>query len=129
MDLIETLKHEEGFSGVPYIDTEGFETIGFGTKLPISAEEAETILVSRFNKFKLEIQASLKHLNIEDEAWDVLYLMAYQLGVNGLLKFKKMINALESQNYYQASLEMADSQWKRQTPERAKRLITKMQGL
>lgn len=129
MDLIEILKHEEGFSGSPYIDTEGFETIGFGSKLPIDTEEAEMLLIKRLDKFKLEVQHSLSQLYIEPEAWDILYAMAYQLGTGGLLKFKKMISALEKQNYVEASRQMLDSRWAKQTPNRATRMAQLMEEI
>ena len=101
--LTDILEVEEGFNGDMYFDTEGFATIGFGTKLPITNEEGRLLLEHRLNKIKIEVDTALSHLQIEDDAWDVLYLMAYQMGVGGLLKFQKMISALERQDYEEAS--------------------------
>lgn len=36
MSLIEEIKQEEGFSGTVYKCTEGFDTVGYGTKLPLT---------------------------------------------------------------------------------------------
>lgn len=124
--MIEILKREEGFNGDMYFDTEGFKTIGYGTKLPISEEEGQLLLEFRLNKIKRDVDEALSHLQIEDDAWDVLYLMAYQMGVGGLLKFKKMISALERQDYEEASRQMLLSKWAKQTPNRAKRMAKMM---
>lgn len=129
MNLIEDIKQEEGFKGVVYKCTEGFDTIGYGTRLPITREEATLLLEYRLSKTMSGIKSSLYHLNIHDEAWDILYNMAYQLGIGGLLKFKKMIKALENQDYYNASIEMKSSLWAKQTPNRANRLIERMINL
>ena len=48
--------------------------------------------------------------------------MCYQLGLGGFSKFKKTISYLEKENYLEASKEMLDSKWAKQTPNRAKKL-------
>lgn len=127
--IIEDLKHDEGFRGNPYTDTEGNLTIGYGTKLPLSRKEAEVLLKMRLDETIEDVNSRLSHLNIRKEAWDILYNMAYQLGVGGLLKFKKMLKALEKQDYKTAAKEGLDSLWARQTPNRARRLMAKMERL
>lgn len=129
MNLIEDLKQEEGFEGVVYKCSEGFDTIGYGTRLPITKEEATLLLEYRLNKTISAVKSSLYYLNIRDEAWDILYHLAYQIGLGGLLKFKRMIAALENQDYYNASIEMKSSLWAKQTPNRANRLIDRMINL
>ena len=47
--------------------------------------------------------------------------MAYQIGVNGLLKFKKMISAIEFGDWEEAERQALDSKWAKQTPARAHR--------
>ena len=44
---IARIKIEEGFRGEVYDDTRGFATIGFGTLLPITENEAEWLLRHR----------------------------------------------------------------------------------
>lgn len=127
--LIADIKSEEGFSGVCYTDTEGFETIGYGTKTPITKEEAELLLRNRLKDTVNKVNVSYSHLDITDEAWDILYNMAYQLGVNGLGKFKKMLDALYNNDYIEASKEGRDSLWYRQTPNRAERLMDRMERI
>ena len=48
--------------------------------------------------------------------------MCYQLGLKGFSKFKKTIYLLETEQYDEASVEMLDSLWAKQTPNRAKEL-------
>ena len=129
MSLIEDIKQEEGFKGMPYTCSEGFLTCGYGTRLPITKEEATLLLEYRLSKTISGVKSSLHHLNIHDEAWDILYHLAYQIGLGGLLKFKRMIAALENQDYYNASIEMKSSLWAKQTPNRANRLIDRMINL
>jgi len=129
VDLINILKQEEGFRGMTYVDTKGHLTVGYGTKLPLTEYEATMLLEYRFNKIKQELEAELSFLNIEQDAWDVLYLMAYQLGVAGVMKFKKMIEALKKQNYKEASKQMRDSLWYGQTTNRAERMAKMMEEI
>jgi lysozyme len=129
MKLKEQIKKEEGFRGYQYDDHLGNPTIGYGTLLPLTEQEAELLLNHRLNIFVSNVKSSLYNLNIKDEAWTILYHMAYQIGVGGLLKFKNMIKALENQDYKTASKEMLDSKWAIQTPNRAKRLSEQMESL
>lgn len=127
--LLEDIKREEGYRGYQYDDHLGNPTIGYGTLLPLSEEESELILSHRLNRFISNVKSSLYDLDIKDEAWEILFHMAYQMGVGGLLKFKNMIKALRDQDYKTASIEMLDSRWAKQTPNRANRLSNKMREL
>ena len=53
---------------------------------------------------------------------DVIYEMCYQMGVTGVSKFKKTLAYLENEEFKKASIEMLDSRWARQTPNRARKL-------
>lgn len=129
MSLIEDIRDEEGFRQFPYRCTEGKLSIGYGFNLDdvgLSREEADLVLVYRVERLTSQVKSSLYKLDIDDKAWEILYHMSYQLGLNGLLEFKKMIEALEDQDYKKASEEMLRSLWYKQTPNRAKRLSDKM---
>ena len=129
MSLIEDIKQEEGFSGTVYKCTEGFDTVGYGSRMPITKEEAELLLEHRLKAMKAQLTSYLYDLDIKQEAWDILFNLAYQLGVNGVLKFKKMIEALRVKNYKEASKQGLDSLWAKQTPQRANRLMKRMSEL
>ena len=127
--LIDDIKQEEGFKGIVYKCTEGFDTIGYGTRLPLSEKEAEMILEYRLNILKANLSSSLYMLDIDKKAWDILYNMVYQMGVKGVLNFKNMIKALEAKDYKRAGDEMLDSKWAKQTPARANRLSKAMKAI
>ena len=129
--VIEELKQDEGFEGMPYEDSLGIPTIGYGIKLPLSEEEAEILLKHRLDKKILEISEKEPFfLDLPETAQEIIANMAYQLGVGGVLRFKKMWEALKNRDYQKAADEMLDSNWAReQTPNRAKRLAEIMRSL
>jgi lysozyme len=57
---------------------------------------------------------------------DVLMEMCYQLGVTGVSKFKKTVAYLQNKEFKNASIEMLDSRWAKQTPNRAKELSNRV---
>jgi lysozyme len=52
--------------------------------------------------------------------------MAFQMGVDGLLKFKNTLELIKNGKYKEASDAMLDSLWAKQTPNRASRLSAQM---
>jgi len=125
--IIENIKRHEGFRGEVYRDTLGFNTIGYGTKLPLSKKEASVLLEMRLKEKTKELEEKEPFINsLPLDKQSILVEMSYQLGVNGVLKFKKMWVALKNSDYKIAALEMLDSRWHIQTPRRAKELSDKM---
>ena len=127
---------EEGFRDKPYYDHLRFPTVGYGRLLgpkdtPLSVyqgpiyEKSESVwlechIEETINKI---LNSSIKdaYLNCNEVRQSVLVSMAYQMGVSGLAKFKKTIEFIESDLFDCAAIEMGDSQWADQTPERAER--------
>jgi lysozyme len=64
--------------------------------------------------------------DIDEQAEEILIEMVFQLGKNGVSKFKNMWKALAELNYVGASYEMLDSRWAKQTPNRAKAMAKTM---
>ena len=60
---------------------------------------------------------------------DVVTEMCYQLGVTGFSKFKKTIAYLQNKEWRNASIEMLDSRWAKQTPNRAKEMSNRVKKL
>ncbi len=131
--LAQEVKDEEdrNFSsgGKVYIDTEGFDTIGYGTKLPLSEAECDALMRMRLKPTVDQVDVYFNYLKIDDVAWNILYGMAYQMGITGLSKFKNMLIALQEQDYQTAASEMRDSRWYNQTKNRAERLASRMEGI
>ena len=67
--------------------------------------------------------------DVDDTAKGVIVNMCYQLGLSGFSKFKKTIYLLETEQYEDASVEMLDSLWAKQTPNRAKELSETLRGI
>lgn len=129
MSIIEDLKRHEGFRELPYKDTEGFLTIGYGLNIDagITKEEAEMILVSRVVKIKNKLSTLIPSWNTLNGArQDVLINMAYNIGIDGLLKFKRMLARLNDRNYEEAAQEMKASKWAVQVKTRSTELIETM---
>ena len=123
MSLLERIKHHEGYRSKVYKCTEGYDTIGYGfaiKDLEFDEEIAELILIRKLDKLMNRINKTFHWWRTaEEEAKNVVVEMCYQLGVSGFSKFKKTIDYLEKKQYAKASVEMLDSKWANQTPNRA----------
>ena len=116
---VRMLKAQEGFRGLPYPDAGG-QSVGFGTHLPLTAAEGELLLVSRLGRTEHELAARwAPYADQPEHIKQALSLMAYQLGVEGELQFKKMLGCLERGDTRCAAREALDSLWEHQTPGRA----------
>ena len=140
-ELSNSVKLSEGFKNRIYQDTEGFDTIGWGHKVvpgdPFKPgiEYTEEDLQAVFDKDLRKAIAQMKQLceqnNIKDlpeTAEHVLTEMCFQLGMNGVSKFRNMIKALQEANFIGASYEMLVSKWNKQTPNRCKKLADLMKS-
>lgn len=124
--IVESIVKHEGYEPQVYKCTQNFDTIGYGfaiKDLKLSKEVCDLILKEKIDKIINRLQSNLAYFDhLPDEAKVVLVNMAYQLGVSGLLKFKKTLKAFEMRMWSDASKEMLDSLWARQTPNRANEL-------
>ena len=117
----------EGFVDHVYKDSRGLDTIGYGTLMPLSKEECKLLLVHRLDKMKNNLADKKPEIQLlNKDKQDVLYEMAYQMGVSGVLKFKNMWKAIEDDDYEEAGTQMLDSRWAKQTPSRAQELAERM---
>ena len=131
MDIYEQLKRDEGFSPTPYKCTEGFLTIGYGRNLennPISEKEASDMLLKDVWKVFVPLAEIGLVDKFDNPRQSVFINMAFQMGVSGLLKFKKTINYYQNGDYESCAKEMLDSKWAKQTPNRANRLSEQMRS-
>ena len=125
-DIVEDIKRHEGFRSTVYKCSEEFDTIGYGfaiKDLVIDEDIADLILMRKLDKLQERIASVFGwFFNSPQEIKDVVVNMCYQLGLTGFLKFKKTIYLLETEQYEDASLEMLNSLWAKQTPSRAREL-------
>lgn len=122
--LANYITRNEGFSPTPYKDTEGILTVGIGFNLEegFTLEECKLILRHRIGKLINELCDRVPvYIDVCAVRKMVLIDMAYNLGVNRLLKFRKMLAAMERRDYEEAAKELLDSRYAAQVKGRAKR--------
>jgi len=152
LSIEEQLRYDEGCKLTIYRDTEGKYTIGVGhlisnnpnipktqaialldkelnrsTQGSITSSEASYL----FRKDLAAIQTGIAHSSFYDVykgldpvRQSAIQNMCFQLGILGVSKFRKLWAALARQDYQTAYKEGLDSNWNRQTPNRAKRVMT-----
>ena len=128
-DVLAPLMRDEGWRPKPYRCTAGALTIGFGTNLDagISEDEGLFLLENRVSKVILALKDALPWFDALDAVRQgVLVQMAYQMGVEGLLKFRRTLAAVERGDFATAADYMLQSLWAKQTPARALRLSQQM---
>ena len=130
MSLIESIKKHEGFVPTVYKDSLGIDTIGYGftiKDLELDEDICEIILERKLKELETRVNLKFKwFMYMPQEIKDVVMEMCYQLGVGGVSKFKKTIAYLQNKQWEEASVEMLDSLWAKQTPNRAKELSNRV---
>ena len=126
MSLIDNIKASEGFRPTVYKCTAGVDTIGFGfaiKDLHLDEDIATMILERKVADLKLRVQQKFSFIDdLPEDIQDVMIEMVFQLGLTGFSRFKRTIKYLEDKDFKSASVEMLDSKWAKQTPNRAKKL-------
>lgn len=119
---------EEGFRTKRYVCSEGYPTIGIGHKL-LKNEKFITISKEHvFELFKKDIDIARKDANkyswfkyLNEPRQAIILSMIFQLGAKGFADFKQTIRYIELEQFNAVANEMLDSDWAKQTPNRAKR--------
>jgi lysozyme len=128
--MIRQLRLHEGERLKPYRCTAGKLTIGVGRNLEdrgITAEESAMLLANDIAAVERELQRALPWVTKLDEVRQrVLLDMAFNLGIVGLLNFKRTLAAVQAGQYQQAATMMLDSRWAGQVGKRAERLSRMM---
>ena len=136
------LKTDEGFKRKCYLCTAGHNTAGYGYNLDanplklssveihyalkngIPEVEAERLLKLMVAQCQKELEQHFHWFaNLNEVRRGALINMTYNLGINGLLKFKKFLGFLEAGDYDQASQAGIKSLWAKQVKGRAERLM------
>ena len=116
------IKRHEGEVLTPYKDTQGILTIGVGHNLEHGISAAASDFIFKEDVDKAEALLSAKcpvFAQLDANRQIVLLDLCFNLGINGLLSFKKMLNALAVKNYQQAAKELMNSRYAKQVPVRA----------
>lgn len=124
--ITETLKRHEGVKLKPYQCTSGKLTIGCGRNLEdkgISEYEALMMLHCDILESEKDVLKNIDfYKSLNDARQEVLVNMCFNLGISGLLGFKKFLSYLSKKDYKNAASEMLKSTWANQVGDRAKEL-------
>ena len=135
--LIESVKKHEGFKDHVYLDSLSKRTVGYGHLCvedhwedgkKYDKEYLEDILEKDLQGAIDQAHDMCQGMEISDDAKSIICEMIFQLGGNGVSKFKNMWKALKENppNYKEAAVQMLDSRWAKQTPNRAKEMAGHM---
>lgn len=135
-DLLKKLLiKEEGIRLSAYTDHLGYWTIGIGRLIDarksgsITLSEALYLLDNDIKRVTDQLEAALPWTLLLDEVRKaVLVSMAFQMGIDGLLKFRNTLRAVEEGRWADAAAGMRSSLWHRQTPGRAERAARAMES-
>ena len=132
-NLKKRIKLNEGFSSTPYKDQLGYLTIGYGhlilsnenilLKKKIHKKKLEEIFEKDFKKALSGFNNTFKSFILNKKETELLIEMIFQLGIKGCLKFKNLIKNMKKRNKHLVCLDMMDSLWYKQTPNRVRNLI------
>jgi lysozyme len=132
-NLEDQLRRDEGEKLSAYQDNLGYWTIGVGRLIDVrkggglTKEESAYLLNNDICRKSREVKDALPWFGKLDEVRQgVLLNMAFQLGTEGMLKFKNTLAMIEAGRYEAAAESMRNSLWANQTPARADRLATQM---
>ena len=138
--LREELKEDEGCKYEIYLDHLGLPTFGIGHLVTEWDQEYEKevgteVSEERVNNcFVADIHGTIKDCNIlysnfseiPGEVQLILANMMFNLGRPRLSKFVRMREAVNKGDWQEAKIQMLDSKWAKQVPNRANRLSERM---
>ncbi len=138
--LKKQLIEDEGVRLKVYKDSLGYPTVGVGhfVRPADMLHVGDTITQEQCGIFfDYDLARTVVACKRELDGWEqfpgevqeILANMAYNLGVTGLLKFKRTLSLIRSQAYHEAADALVASLWYRQVGNRAKRLVARLRAL
>ena len=129
--LRQRLIDDEGLRLKVYRCTAGALTIGVGHNLDAKGI-SQAIAMQMLDEDIEDAIAGAKQLvtnydELSDPRKVVLCSMVFQMGLDGMKKWKNTLRAIEEKDFKKAAYNMRLSLWYRQTPARAERLIKMME--
>ncbi|KZW99477.1 hypothetical protein JL49_17135 [Pseudoalteromonas luteoviolacea] len=127
--LKQQLIDHEGYEHTVYVCPGGYQSIGVGRNLEhrgLTDDEINYLLNNDIADFTAQVEKHIDTSKCNPARKAVLINMAFNLGIHGLLAFKKTIAAVERGDWDKAAIEMFDSRWAVQVGERADQLAEQM---
>ena len=142
-DLYRELERDEGFRAEPYLDTVNQWTIGIGRNLsskglsreellylfdhqPMTHDFALYLLKRDVEQIDAALYSALPWYRGLDDVRQGVLLNMGMMGVGRLLGFKRMLAAMENEDWETAARELLDSKYARQVGARAERLAERL---
>ena len=119
-DLIRTLKLHEGTNPFVYIDTNGFSTIATGRCVDkrcehgLSQDEIDYLLANDIKNFTAQLSGKPYYIGHDKVRQEVLVELVFNMGIEGVEKFKNFLNAFAFKHYSVAVGELKNSLWAEQ---------------
>ena len=134
MSLEDQLRRDEGEVLHAYADSKGYLTIGVGVLIDerrgggITRDESTYLLRNRISAKTTELERRVPWVTRLDPVRKAALLnMCFQMGVDGVLGFPKMLACLRDERWAEAETEALDSDWAREdSPARAKRVARQL---
>lgn len=124
LKLKNLLFNHEDYRQFPYKDTTGHLTIGIGRNLTdrgISLSESYYLLNEDIIYFSSKLYNVLPwFIDLDENRQIALIDMCFNLGLQGLLSFKKTLSLIAQGKHDEASIEVLKSKWATQVGDRAK---------
>ena len=127
--LADELKRDEGFRECVYTCSAGKLTLGYGHNIednPMPEVIAEKLLHHDIAGALADCERFDWFFELDGVRQRVIVNMVFNIGFNGVSKFKKMIRQIEAGKYDVAAYEMKNSHWYHQVGARAERLCVLM---
>ena len=148
-DLQESVIRHEDIESVPYLDSRKLWTFACGRCLethPLTGSEWKHLLDAKLIEVSITNEGSMFLLDedldecrrecqssfafwaaLDEMRRDVLIEMVFQLGIDHVRQFHEMLGFIAAKQYSQAAAAGLDSQWHKQTPERAEELMKQLE--
>jgi lysozyme len=141
--LKQELKREEGEKLKIYRCTQGYLTVGIGHKIVRGDQEYQKAVGTPITQarstqlFEADVKRTLEELDKKipwlklqpPEVIRAVTNMAFQMGVKGVQNFRQMLQNLLDKDYEMAYTNGLRSLWARQTPGRARRVMTMIRNV
>ena len=143
--VFETLKIDEGVKYEVYADHLGYHTFGVGHLVTNDDPEWGSPFGTEVSKervwecFEADLDTSISECHalygmrefndFPDEVQQILVNMMFNMGRTRLSKFKNMNKAIMAHDWAEAADEGRDSRWHKQVPNRAERLMKRLESV
>jgi lysozyme len=116
--------------GVGHLITEWDEEYGKPVGTPVSEERVNNCLTQDIHVTIQECKKLYEDFDVLPvDAQHIIANMMFNMGRPRLSNFKKMKEAVDQRDWFEAAYEMTNSKWCQQVPNRAMRLIQRMKDI